>query len=146
MAPRTLPGAGCVFCRIVEGTEPASIVAADDEAVAFLDIAPATPGHLLVVPRAHATGLADLPADTGERLFRVAQRLAGALRGSGLRCAGVNLFLADGAAAFQDVFHVHLHVIPRWPGDGVRLHMGTPSRPELDGHAAAVRAALTAGD
>lgn len=135
----------CVFCRIVAGTAPASVVHADATTVAFLDIAPMTPGHLLVVPRAHAAGLADLEPDTGAQVFLVAQRLAAGLRRSGVRCDGVNLFLADGAAAFQEVFHLHLHVLPRWRGDGVKLgyKAGTPSRAELNGQAADIRAGLT---
>lgn len=134
----------CVFCRIVAGTARASVVYADGRAVAFLDIAPMTPGHLLVVPRVHVRGLADLDPETGGHVFRVAQRLAAALRRSGLRCDGVNFFLADGAAAFQEVFHLHLHVLPRWRGDGVKLgyQAGRPSRAELERQAADVRAGL----
>jgi len=134
----------CVFCRIVAGTAPASIAYADDRVVAFLDIAPMTPGHLLVVPRVHVPGLAELDPDLGGHVFQVAQRLAAALRRSGLRCDGVNLFLADGAAAFQEVFHVHLHVLPRSRGDGLKLgyKAGRPSRPELERQAAAIRTGL----
>ncbi len=134
----------CVFCQIVAGTSPASIAYADGTAIAFLDVAPITPGHLLVVPRTHAVGLADLNADTGAHLWRVGQRMAAGLRRSELRCDGVNFFLADGAAAFQEVFHLHLHVLPRWRGDGfkVRAQLGTPSRTELDQQAADLRAGL----
>jgi histidine triad (HIT) family protein len=134
----------CVFCRIVAGTAPASVVHADDRAVAFLDIAPVTPGHLLVVPRAHTAGLADLDPETGAHVFRLAQRIAAGLRTSTVRCDGVNLFLADGAAAFQEVFHLHLHVLPRWRGDGFKLSYkaGTPSRAELDARASAIRVGL----
>jgi diadenosine tetraphosphate (Ap4A) HIT family hydrolase len=109
-----------------------------------MDIAPVNPGHLLVVPRAHAASLADLDENTGAHVFVVATRMAAALRRSGLRCEGVNLFLADGEAAFQDVFHVHLHVLPRWRGDSFRIDLGPaprPEREELDGTAAAVRTA-----
>jgi histidine triad (HIT) family protein len=140
--------ADCVFCRIVEGAAPASVVHADDTAVAFLDIAPITPGHLLVVPRAHAVGLADLDPATGRHVFGVAQQLAAAMRASGLRCEGVNLFLADGAAAFQEVPHLHLHVLPRWRGDRFKLSYkaGRPSRAELETQAADLRAALRTRD
>jgi histidine triad (HIT) family protein len=133
----------CVFCRIVAGTAPASISYADSTTVVFLDIQPMTPGHLLIVPRAHVEGLADLDPDAGAHLWRVAQRMAAALRRSSIRCDGINLFLADGAAAFQEVPHVHLHVIPRWKGDGVKLGYkpGRPARAELDTHASDVRAA-----
>lgn len=135
--------AGCVFCGIVAGDEPASFVHADPGTVAFLDIRPVTPGHLLVVPRGHAELLGDLPDGAGAALFVVALRLQGALRRSGLRCDGVSLFLADGGAAGQEVPHVHLHVFPRFAGDGFRvaaewsLH---PSREELDAQAEAIRA------
>ncbi|HYT09945.1 MAG TPA: HIT family protein [Mycobacteriales bacterium] len=134
----------CVFCRIVAGIAPASIAHSDETSVAFLAISPITPGHLLVVPRAHAVGLADLDPDVGAHLFRVAQRLAAGLRRSEIRCDGVNLFLADGAAAFQEVFHLHLHVLPRWRGDRFRLSFsaGKPSRAELDGQAGQIRAGL----
>lgn len=133
----------CIFCRIVAGTAPASVAYADDTAVVFLDVSPVTPGHLLVVPRAHAEGLADLDPATGAHLFRVGQRMAGVLRRSDLRCDGVNLFLADGVAAFQEVFHVHLHVIPRWKGDGFALKYksGRPARADLDLQATQLRTA-----
>jgi len=134
----------CVFCRIVARTAPASVAYEDATAVAFLDIRPLTPGHLLVVPRQHAASLAELDPADGGHLFQVGQRLAAAVRRSGARCEGVNFFLADGVAAGQEVFHVHLHVLPRFRGDGFRLraNFGSPSRPDLDRQAAAVRAAL----
>jgi diadenosine tetraphosphate (Ap4A) HIT family hydrolase len=114
-------------------------------AFAVMDIAPVNPGHLIVVPRLHAASLAELDEDVGAHLFVVATRMAAALRRSGLRCEGVNLFLADGEVAFQDVFHVHLHVLPRFRGDSFRIDAdwsARPSREELDRTAAIVRAAL----
>ena len=125
---------GCVFCDIVAGRGPASLVHSDETVIAFLDLRPVTTGHLLVIPRAHAAFLADLDPAVGGLMFGVAQRMAAALRRSGLRCDGVNLFLADGEAAFQEVFHVHLHVIPRTPGDGFRIRAKwrPPARAELD--------------
>lgn len=134
----------CVFCRIVAGTAPASVVYRDEAVLAFLDIRPMTPGHLLVVPLRHAAGLADLDPAAGGPLIAAGQRLAAAVRRSGLRCEGVNFFLADGAAAGQEVFHVHLHVLPRYRGDGLRVRadFGTPSRADLDRTAAAVRDGL----
>ncbi len=134
----------CVFCEIAEGRAQASRLHDGPATLAFLDISPATPGHLLVVPKAHASCLAELPADAGAEMFEVAQRMAAALRASDLRCEGVNLWLADGEAAGQEVFHVHLHVLPRFAGDGFRLRadFGHPSRDELDAHAAALRAVL----
>ncbi|HWM36505.1 MAG TPA: HIT family protein [Streptomyces sp.] len=136
----------CVFCSIVRGQAEASIVYEDDLVVAFMDLRPVNPGHLLVVPRAHAVGLEDLEETPGTRVWSVAQRMARALRRSDLRCDGVNLFLADGEAAFQEVFHVHLHVLPRFAGDGFRISADWQlrERDELEKSAAAVRAGLTA--
>jgi histidine triad (HIT) family protein len=139
--------AGCVFCGIVAGREAASVVYSDETVLALLDNRPLTTGHLLVIPRAHAPYLADLDQAVGGQMFGVAQRMAAALRRSGLPCQGVNLFLADGEAAFQEVFHVHLHVLPRNPGDGFRIHAKwrSPSRAELDSVAEKVRDGLVLG-
>ena len=138
----TADAAGCVFCDIVAGREAASVVYSDETVLALLDIRPLTAGHLLVIPRAHAPYLADLDPAVGGHMFGVAQQMAAALRRSGLPCQGVNLFLADGEAAFQEVFHVHLHVLPRNRGDGFRIHAKwrSPSRAELDSVAEKVRA------
>src|SRR5215218_4897343 len=149
-----LPGSGrsgaadCIFCAIVAGNALASIVYDDADLLAFLTIGPVTPGHLLIIPKRHAPDLANLDEATGARMFTVAMRLAQALRASGLRCEGINLFLADGEAAFQEVFHTHLHVFPRFVGDTFRIDADwsmTPSRAELDEIAAQVQAALEDG-
>lgn len=138
----------CVFCRIIAGELEASVVHEDERALAFLDIQPLTPGHLLVVPRRHASSLAELSPQDGAELFRIGRRAAAALRGSELRCEGVNFWLADGAAAGQDVFHVHLHVIARFPGDGFKLQLppdhAIRPRAELDAAAEALRQAWRA--
>ncbi len=102
-----------------------------------MDIQPVNPGHTLVVPNEHAAYLSDLDEDTGARLFRVGQKISAALYESGVKCGGVNFFLADGGAAGQEVFHVHLHVFPRFAGDGFGLRFGEkyselPERSELD--------------
>lgn len=134
----------CVFCRVVDGTVESSRVYEDDEVLAFMDIQPVTDGHLLVIPRRHASDLAHLDEQLGMSMFRIARRLAAALRRSGLPCEGVNLFLADGEAAFQEVFHVHLHVFPRTTGDGFRIDADWRERPraELDDAAERIRGGL----
>ncbi len=139
----------CIFCAIVAGQAPASVVYRDDLCTAFLDIQPVNLGHLLVVPNDHATYLTDLPPETGGRLFQVAQQLASGLRRSGIRCEGVNLFLADGEAAMQEVFHVHLHVFPRFAGDGFGLtfsptYYRKPDQAALEQVAQQLRSVLTA--
>ena len=137
----------CTFCPILAGEVPGTFVYRDEQCAAFMDIQPVNPGHVLVVPVRHAPYLADLDAPTAGRMMQVAQRLAAALRASGLRCEGVNLLLADGEAAMQEVFHVHLHVFPRWTGDGFGLRFGPDyvvrPRAELDAAADAIRAALS---
>ncbi len=111
----------CLFCQIVRGDAEAIRVYADDDVVAFLDIRPFAAGHTLIVPRRHASGLADLDPDDGAKVFRVAQRIALALRRSSLPVDGVNLVLNDGAAAAQTVSHVHIHAIPRRNGDKLKM-------------------------
>lgn len=124
----------------------------DEQVTVFMDINPVNPGHLLVVPNKHAAGIDDVPEVVCARMFIVGRWMARALRPSGLRCEGVNLYLADGAAAGQDVFHSHLHVIPRFQGNTGRLHLqadfsAAASRQELDAHAEVIRGSLdAAGD
>ena len=127
----------CVFCDILAGDLPSSIVLEDELVCAFMDIQPVNPGHVLIIPKQHTTFVADLHEETGGHMFRIAQKIAAALRRSGVKCEGVNMFLADGEAAGQEVFHVHLHVFPRFAGDGFGLRIGQeygkkPAREELD--------------
>jgi diadenosine tetraphosphate (Ap4A) HIT family hydrolase len=141
--PPRVDGQG-VFCAIARGSQPASIVADEGEVLAFCDIQPVAPGHLLVVPREHVEGLADLLDADGKDMFALAQRLARAVRRV-VRCDGVNLFLADGAAAGQEIPHVHLHVVPRTVRDGVfriSANWSLPARAELDATAARIRSVL----
>lgn len=141
--------ARCPFCKILAGELPVSFVHQDERCVAFMDIRPVTAGHTLVIPRAHAPYLKDLDAETGAHMMQVAQRIAAALRKTNLQCEGVNFFLADGEAAGQEVFHAHLHVFPRFAGDGFGLKFGPgygieSPRTTLDDHASAIRAKLNA--
>jgi histidine triad (HIT) family protein len=134
----------CVFCGILSAKLPSSIVYQDDRCTALMDIQPVNPGHLLIIPNRHVTFLADLEEEAGAHLFRIAKRVAAALRSSGVKCEGINLVLADGAAAGQEVFHVHLHVIPRYRGDGFGFKFGPayankPDRAELDAVAQRIR-------
>jgi histidine triad (HIT) family protein len=134
----------CIFCRIVEGREKASFVAQATEAVAFLDLHPINEGHTIVVPRKHAASIAEVDEIGALAMWSLARRIGAGLRVSGLRCEAINLFLADGAAAGQEVFHSHLHVIPRWQGDGFGIkfppHYGAAAeRKALDDIAARLR-------
>ena len=133
----------CIICKILAGELPSATVLESAEVVAFMDLRQPQPGHLLVVPRAHYQGLAELPPALGAALMQAAQRLAGALYRS-LSPAGINLYLADGAAAGQELLHVHLHLQPRAAGDGLlAIRAGEPSDPaELADLAARIRAGL----
>ena len=111
----------CIFCKIINGELPGSIIHKDDLCVAFLDIHPMSPGHILVVPRDHAAGLADLPPETGAHIFQIGQMLAAKLKSVHENVAGTNLLLNDGRVAWQSVFHLHLHVIPRRKGDSLKV-------------------------
>ena len=135
----------CIFCAIVAGDAPAHRVFENDHTVAFLDIRPISRGHLLVVPREHTTDLFSSAPDAAAEVFRVGHTLARAIRHSDLRADGANLVVNDGKAAFQTVFHLHLHVVPRWNRDRLRFAAGFVSRRlrEPDRVAEAVRGGLT---
>jgi histidine triad (HIT) family protein len=137
----------CVICKLVSGELEVSLVHQDDSCSAFMDIQPVNPGHVLVVPNVHAPYLADLEEEEGAQIFRIAHRVAATLRSGIVKCEGVNFFLADGVAAGQEVFHVHLHVFPRFAGDGFRLvlppdYSERPDRAELDDLAEKIRSLL----
>jgi histidine triad (HIT) family protein len=138
----------CVFCGIVAGRVRASFVHRDELVSAFLDIRPVSPGHLLVVPNEHVVSVRDLAPETATRTFEVGRRLARVLGESDVvRADGVSFTIADGEAAGQDVFHAHLHVFPRFPGDGYRIgaeawERPAPTRAELDGIAEGLRRTL----
>ena len=136
----------CIFCAITAGHERASLVYEDATVVAFMDLHPVVPGHLLVVPRRHVIGLEDIDAVTSAHVWSVGHQLARALRRSELRCEGINVFLCDGEAAFQEVFHFHLHVIPRHAGDGWTILPDEAQRDRalLDTEAQAIKDAIAA--
>jgi histidine triad (HIT) family protein len=137
----------CIFCKIIRREAPASIVYEDAATLAFMDIRPVLEGHTLVIPKAHAAYLEDLPDGDAGPVLESGRRVAAALRKSGLRCDAVNLWLANGKEAGQVVFHVHLHVIPRFRGDGFGIRIGpeygrSPGRDELDAVAEKIRRAI----
>lgn len=110
----------CLFCGIVTGEVPGQIVDSDEHTVAFMDINPATPGHALVVPRAHSADLMEISDDDLGHTMLAARRLARRMRAA-LEPAGLNLLNACGAAAWQTVFHFHIHVVPRYDDDPLKL-------------------------
>lgn len=110
----------CIFCKIVAGELAATIVDEDERTISFMDISPATRGHALVIPREHSADLLSVEREDLTAVSLAAQRLAGRMK-ERLGADGVNLLNSCGAVAFQTVFHFHVHVIPRYEGDSLRL-------------------------
>jgi histidine triad (HIT) family protein len=133
----------CAFCAIVAGAVPARVVLADDEVVAFLDSRPVFKGHVLVVPRAHVPTLADLPAASVGPFFLRVQRVS-AVMPEALGCQGT--FVAENNVVSQSVPHLHVHVVPRTKGDGLRGFFWPRHRYDSDAeagqYAGRLRAAL----
>ncbi|MEL7123958.1 MAG: HIT family protein [Bacteroidota bacterium] len=138
----------CIFCKIINRELPASIVYEDDKCMAFMDIRPINPGHLLIVPKQHIAYWHEMDPDLAGYLFAQGIRMNNAIRNSDLKCEGVNMLANDGAAAFQEVFHAHLHIIPRFRGDGFKVRFSgsvivPPSRNKLDAIAMKIKNKLT---
>jgi histidine triad (HIT) family protein len=119
----------CIFCRIVARDLPAFVLDEDADTLSFMDINPGTRGHALVIPRNHSQDLLTIPAADLQATVVSAQRLAGRMK-ERLGCDGVNLLNACGAAAWQTVFHLHIHVIPRYRDDHARDPLRLPWIPE----------------
>lgn len=122
----------CVFCAVVAGDAPAVRIHEDDDYLAFLDIRPFTRGHTLVIPKRHTVDLTDTPAAALAGMMALGQRVARATRVSGLHADGNNIAINDGRAAFQSVFHIHLHVVPRRSGDRLAFARGLVVRHDPD--------------
>jgi len=136
---------GCVFCRVIAGALPASRVCEDDFTLAFMDLRQTNAGHVLVLPKRHVETIDLLPPDLAGPLMQATARVARALR-TALEPHGINVWQSNGAAAGQEVPHVHVHVFPRYVGDGhFRIYPGrapNASRRELEEIAARLHAAL----
>lgn len=120
----------CIFCAIAAGEGPAEILDSDEHTVSFMDINPATRGHALVIPKRHSADLMEIPPEDLERCTVAAKRLAERLKET-LEPDGVNLLNCCGQAAWQTVFHFHIHVVPRWEDDPLELPW-TPSEGNMD--------------
>jgi histidine triad (HIT) family protein len=127
----------CIFCKIIAGEIPGTRVAEDERTVAFMDVNPATRGHLLVVPREHTRDLLTIGEDDLAAVAAMAKRMAARVK-ERLGADGVNLLNSCGSAAWQTVFHFHVHVIPRYEDDPLRLPW-VPGPGDPDGIAAAAR-------
>lgn len=119
----------CIFCEIISGAIPAAVVYEDDGTIAFLDMMPVNKGHALVVPKKHSRNIFDASHETLAYLMPVAQKIARAVQ-KGTGAEGINIHMNNEPAAGQVVFHIHIHVIPRFHKDGITMWKG---RPYLDG-------------
>jgi histidine triad (HIT) family protein len=122
----------CVFCAIVAGDSPAVSIYEDDDYLAILDVRPIVRGHTLVIPKKHTADLTDTPPETVAEMVRIGQRIGQAARVSELKADGNNVVINDGKAAFQSVFHIHLHVAPRKSGDKLSFAKGLVVRHDPD--------------
>ncbi len=123
----------CIFCKIANGEIPTKTIYEDEYFRVILDLGPATKGHSLILPKEHAANLYELPAEYAERIIPVAQKVAGKMK-ENLHIDGLNLVQNNGEVAGQTVMHFHLHVIPRYEGDGQNMlwNPGKPSAEELE--------------
>ena len=116
----------CIFCKVLNGDIPSEKVLEDEHAIAVMDINPWTRGHAVVIPRRHAANIFEIEDDELSAVILAAKRLATQMRDTLLGCDGVNLLQSNGAVAWQTIFHLHFHVIPRYEGDPLQL----PTRPQ----------------
>jgi histidine triad (HIT) family protein len=133
----------CVFCRIVAKEIPAAIVHEDEQTLAFMDAGQVNPGHVLVAAKGHAENLYELNDLQAGALLRTAARVARAIRDA-YQPQGLSVYQANGKAAWQTVFHYHMHLVPRHEGDGMTLNWPAknPPREKLVEYAAVIRRAL----
>lgn len=110
----------CIFCKIAKGEIPAATLHEDDDFRVILDLGPASKGHALILPKAHAANIYELPDELAGKAMILAKRMAGRMT-EALECDGFNLVQNNGEIAGQTVFHFHVHLIPRYQGDGVKL-------------------------
>jgi histidine triad (HIT) family protein len=122
----------CIFCRIVRGSIPSTKIFEDDDMLAFMDFKPITKGHVLVIPKKHAELLTELEDELAGKMIILGKRIGKALKKSKLNCHAINYILSDGAEAGQEIFHVHMHIIPRYRGDGFGLRMPERYEEESD--------------
>ena len=119
----------CIFCKILAGEIPSTTVYEDDDFKAILDVNPAARGHVIILPKRHAANIYELPDEDASKVMVVAKKIATAVRDA-FHCDGVNILQNNGEAAGQTVFHLHVHVIPRFDGDTVNIGWKPGDMPE----------------
>lgn len=113
----------CIFCKIAGGEIPSTTLYEDDDFRVIFDISPASKGHVLILPKEHSDNVFDLPEETAAKIYVLAKKVAAAVK-EALGCDGVNILQNNGEAAGQSVFHLHMHIIPRYKGDTDTVHVG----------------------
>lgn len=133
----------CIFCKLASGEFSSATVYEDDDFRAILDIAPAAKGHIIILPKKHMADLLEIDSDVASKALMVASKIAKAQK-KALKCDGINLLQNTGTAAWQSVFHLHIHLIPRYEGDEVSVPWKTLSYEdgEADKYAAMIKAEL----
>lgn len=113
----------CIFCKIASGEIPSTTLYEDKDFRVIFDISPASKGHVLILPKEHSDNVFDLPEETASKIYVLAKKVAAAVK-EALGCDGVNILQNNGEAAGQSVFHLHMHIIPRYQGDTDTVHVG----------------------
>ena len=132
----------CIFCKIIAGEIPSTTVYEDDDVKAILDVNPAARGHVIVLPKAHAENIFSIPDEDLKKAICVAKKIAAAVK-KAYNCDGVNILQNNGEAAGQSVFHLHIHVIPRFDGDTVNMKWKPGDMPsDMDVIASEIKAAM----
>lgn len=121
----------CVFCKIIAGEIPSTAVYEDDDFKAILDVNPAARGHVIIIPKKHAANIYELEDADAAKVFPIAKKIAAALQKT-YGCDGVNVLQNNGEAAGQTVFHLHVHVIPRYNDDDIKIKWKPGETPDLD--------------
>ncbi len=137
----------CIFCEIIKGNADASLIYKNDKVTAFMDLYPINKGHVLVVPNEHHMKFTNLSEGVPSEMFSAAQKILKAIEKTDIACEGANIFLCDGEVAGQDVMHSHLHIAPRFSGDGYRMGFSGASpyestRDQLDNTAKLIKEEL----
>lgn len=133
----------CIFCKIAAGEIPSRTIYEDDDFRAILDISPASKGHAIILPKNHAANIYELPDEDASKIFVAAKKVAKAMKAS-MHCEGLNILQNNGELAGQTVFHLHVHVVPRYQEDKVMFSWehGEPSEAELDETAEMIKKAM----
>lgn len=121
----------CIFCKIIAGEIPSTAVYEDDDFKAILDVNPAARGHVIIIPKKHAANIYELEDEDAAKVFPIAKKIAAALQKT-YGCDGVNVLQNNGEAAGQTVFHLHVHVIPRYYDDDIKIKWKPGETPDLD--------------